>query len=205
MILQDVVDLARYSEAASTAIKDNIPAIILFLNAGMLELHKKFAIKTNEHVITLVEGTTLYNLPDDFLYAIEAYGEAEVGHTGPAPEIPINDEDEPTSIFFPNHKQVQIPLVDDGAFISIIYGAKPTRYTEDDLGDELDLPEALIEPLLHYIGYKAHLGIKSGAQDVNNAHYARFQASCDNALDLGVAQPIDSYRMIHRLANRNFV
>lgn len=206
MIVQDVVDLAKYSEAAGTAIKDNKEAIVLFLNAGMLELHKRFLLKTKEHIVALQTGVTLYDLPLDFLYAVEAYGDvSETTMDGFLPHIPINDEDEPFSIFFPNHKQVQIPLVEAGDYVSIIYAAKPVSYTVDDLGEELDLPDTLIEPLLHYIGYKAHLGIRSGPQDTTNTHYIRFDNSCKQARELGVAHSIDSWRMTHRLYNRGFV
>lgn len=204
MIIQDVIDLAKYSELSGSSLKDNNDAILLFINAGMLELHKRFQLKTNEHIVNLQEGVTLYSLPEDFLYAIEAFGEVREGYSG-LPHLPINDEDEPYSIFFPNHKEVQVPLVEYGASISIIYGAKPIRYDIDDLAEELDLPETLIEALLHYIGYKAHLGIKGDAQSENNAHYIRFDRSCKKARELGVAHPIDSWRMVDRLNSRGFV
>jgi hypothetical protein len=204
MIIQDVLDLAKFSELSSVAIKDNTVALLLFVNAGMLELHKRFPLKTEEHVIVLEEGVTLYTMPTNFLYATSAWGEPGVSTLGEAVPLPINDEDEPTSIFFPNYKQVQIPLTTEGSRISIIYGAKPVKYVEADLAQELDLPETLIDPLIHYMGYKAHSGIKGDSQSENNAHYFRFEKSCAKARELGVAYPIDSWRMIDRLGTRGF-
>jgi len=199
-----VVDAARYSELASVATKDNTDAILSFLNLGMLELYKRFPLNTQEHIVELVEGTTLYDLPENFMYALSAYGEPLEASMGEVVDVPINDEDEPYSIFFPNHKQVQIPLVANGAYISIIYIAKPASYTAADLQEELDLPETLIDCLLHYVGYKAHLGIRGDGQSENNAHFARFERSCQKARELGVAHPIDSWRMIDRLNDRGF-
>jgi len=205
MIIQDVVDLAKYSEVSSTAIKDNTDAILLFMNAGMLELYKRFPIKVEEHVIALVEGTTLYTLPTNFMYPLSAHGEVPENEINVMVELPINEEDDLLSVFFPNHTQVQIPAVEDGAIVSILYVPKPVRYTVSDVALELDLPETLIEPLLHYIGYKAHLGIRSDAQTETNAHYVRFDASCKKARELGVAYPQDSLGMVGRLSRRGFV
>jgi len=205
VIIQDVLDLAKYSELSGVAIKDNTPAIVLFMNAAMLELHKRFPLKVEEHVIPLIEGTTTYTLPTNFLYPLEAYGEvSEATPYAMPPRIPINEEADISSIFFPNHTQVQVPLSNDGAFISLVYAAKPPRYDENDVALELDLPETLIEPLMQYMGYKAHSGISSGVQDENNVHYQRFDRSCKKARELGVAYPLDSWSMTNRLLDRGF-
>lgn len=204
MLVQDVVDTARYSELNAVSVKDNTAAIIAFLNLGMLELYKRFPISIKEHLVNLVDGQLFYDLPTDCMYTLSVYGEVAETGLGDVEELPVNDVDEPLSVFFPNHKQVQVPAATEGSYISIIYVAKPTIYTVDDLDSELDLPETLIEPLLHYIGYKAHLGVRSDAQSENNAHYIRFDRSCHKARELGVAFPADSWRMIDRLSSRGF-
>ena len=204
MVLQDVINLARSSELNSIAVKEDTPAIVSFLNMGMIELYKRFALKTEEHIVALQEGETFYDLPTDFMYAIGAYKEVEIGSIRRDEDVPINDEDEPYSIFFPNHKQVQIPDVIDGAYISIIYVAKPERYSADALDVEIDLPEVLIDCLLHYIGYRGYLGVRSDGQSENNVHYARFERSVMKAKELGVCPSTDSYRMIDRLSDRGF-
>lgn len=205
MILQHVIDLARYSEVAGTSIKDNTAAIILFINAGMLELYKRFPVNTKEHIIPLVDGTTTYALPSDFMYVLSAFEELPEGSETIASEIPINDEHDPKSIFLPNHTEVQVPLVADNSYISLIYIPKPPSYTEADLNTEIDIPETLIDCLLHYVGYKAYLGIRSDGQSENNAHYLRFERSCDRARELGVSHPLDSLQAPRKLADRGFV
>ena len=205
MLVQDVIDLASFSELSSTAIKDNTPVILLFLNAAMLELHKRFPLKIEEQVLVLVEGVTTYPVNSDFLYVLDAYG--EVSEDNPnvlAPKVPINEENDPRSIFFPNHREVLVPLTTNGAIISLVYAAKPPRYTEVDLATELDLPDTLIEPLLQYMAYKAHAGITAGIQDEHNTHYRRFDSSCRKARELGVAYPLDSWCMPDRLFYRGF-
>lgn len=211
MLLQDVINLARYSEIAGTAIKDNDEAIILFINSGMLELYKRFPLMTNEHIVNLSEGVTLYDLPADYMYALSAWGEVEEPNAieGEVQELPINDSDNPKSVFFPNHKQIQIPfvstLVSSSSYISLIYVAKPPQYTINDVGEDIDISDTLIDCILHYVGYKAHLGIRSDGQSENNSHFMRFERSCEKARELGVAYPIDSWRMVDRLGTRGFV
>ena len=208
MIVQDIISLARHSELSNTALKidngDNTSAILSFINMGMIELYKRFALKTEELVVDLQEGQTIYSLPSNFMYAMSAYKEVSEYSEDREEEIPINDEDEPDSIFFPNHTQVQIPSVIDGAFISIIYVAKPETVTVSTITQELDLPDVLVECLLHYIGYRGHLGIRGDGQSENNAHFGRFERSVMKAKELGVTPSTDSYRMIDRLSNRGF-
>lgn len=204
MIVQDIINAARYSEVGNTAIKDNTDAILTFMNLGLLELHKRFPLRVEQTVLTLSNTTTTFNLPSTFMYPLAAYGEDKDGNIDMEHVLPINDESNPESIFFSTFKQVQVPDTLDGSSAVIVFAAKPDRYTADDLNIELDLPETLIEPLLHYIGYKAQLGIRGDAQAENNAHWLRFDRSCKQAQDLGVAYPMDSWKMATRIYDRGF-
>lgn len=204
MIVQDIINAARYSELGNTAIKDNTDAILTFMNLGLLELHKRFPLRVEQTVLTLSNTTTTFNLPSTFMYPLAAYGEDKDGNIDMEHVLPINDESNPESIFFSTFKQVQVPDTLDGSSAVIVFAAKPDRYTADDLNIELDLPETLIEPLLHYIGYKAQLGIRGDAQAETNAHWLRFDRSCKQAQDLGVAYPMDSWKMATRIYNRGF-
>jgi hypothetical protein len=206
MKVQEVVDIARYSELASVAVKDNTAAIVSFLNLGMVELYTRFPIKTEEHLVELQENTTMYEMPADFMYALSAYGEVpeDAPKTDTLRPVPINEEDDPYSIFFPDWNTVQIPAVANGSYISIIYVAKPATITPDNLDVELELPDTLIDALVSYIGYRAHMGIRGDGQSDNNAHWQRFDRNCKKARELGVAFPVDSLRMSERITDRGF-
>lgn len=205
MLLQDLLDTARYSELHGTSIKDNDKAIISFLNLGMLELYKRFPLSQNEYTIQLGATTASYGLPDNFMYSLEVYDNAVVDGEGKPVPLPINDGSQETSVYFPSHKVVQVPAYEGRTQVSVIYVGKPESYTIDDLTSEVDIPETLIECLMHFIGYKAHLSVKGDAQSENNAHWARFERSCKQALELGVAFPADSWRMGNRIIDRGFV
>lgn len=207
MIIQDVVNSAKYSELSGVAVKDNIPAIVAFINLGMLEIYKRFPIKVEEHVINLISGTVYYEMPENFMYCIEAFGEQKENSTC-SNEISINDEEDLESIFFNDWNTVQVPFSVTGAYVSVIYVAKPTPITVTQAEDgvtTLDIPDTLIDVLLSYVGYRGHMGVKSDSQSENNAHWVRFERSCEKAIELGVAFPSDSSSMSGRITDRGFV
>lgn len=207
MIIKHVVTLAKYSELAGVAVKNDIDAIVAFMNLGMIELYKRFNIKVEEHVINLSEDSVYYEMPSNFMYAIEAYGETDRSEDNAQNPIGINDEDDPSSIFFTDWNTVQVPFSVSGGYISINYAAKPENITSEQAEDgvsELQLPDVLMECLLSYIGFRGYLGVKSDAQSENNAHWARFERSCKKVIELGLANPADSMSMSSRISERGF-
>jgi hypothetical protein len=208
MNINDVVTLAKYSELSGVAVKNDLAAIVAFINLGLIEIHKRFPIKVKEHMVHLANNVTLYEMPDDLMYALSAFDEVDENAEGEPNTIPINDEDDEKSIFFNDWNSVQVPSPISGAHISIIYVAKPETITLADAEEgtvEVDLPDVLIDALLSYIGYRAHMGITGNVQGENNAHWARFERSCNKARELGVAFPADSMNMTERLSGRGFV
>ncbi len=205
MLVEDVIHLARYSELGSGAIKDNTPAIVSFINLGMIELYKRFALNRLEIVVPIEVGKTLYTLPDDFMYATSAFHTVEENGELKNKVVSINDEQKEKSVFFPSYNKVQIPSDLDTTEITIIYVNKPPKYTIENLQDTIALPEVLVESLLHYLGYKAHLGIRSDGQSENNSHYQRFERSVNKAKQLGVVSSTDYYRETNRIFIKGFV
>ena len=209
MTVQDFITLVRYSELNNIAVGTNTDAVIAFINLGLIEIYTRFPIKVEEHIVNLSEGVTDYSMPTNFMYAINAYGEARAEYPDELVRLPINEEDDPYSIFFPDWKSVQIPLVANGSSISIIYAATPTTITNtvENLAAELDIPDTLIDALASYVGYRGHLSVRGDGQSENNAHWVRFDRNCSKARELGVAYPYDadSFWSSSRLFNRGFV
>lgn len=209
MLIQDIVAAAKHSELSSLAVRDDTATLIAFLNLGMLELYKRFPLKVKEHVIEMKTGYSLYYLPTDFMYYLSAYTKVTDPVNGPV-ALKVNDEGADDSVFIPNHTQIQIPAVavtdvyGNMDNVSLIYVCKPLKYTVDDMGTEIDLPDTLVEPLLHYMGYRGHLGVRGDANAETNAHYIRFERSCKAAKDLGVGFSMTSFNMMERITDRGF-
>ena len=50
---------------------------------------------------------------------------------------------------------------------------------------DVALPTVLLEPLLHYIGYRAHGAVNGSIQAENSTHYTRYEAACNKVLEMG--------------------
>lgn len=125
---------------------------------------------------------------DDILNLVSAYDEV-----GP---IPINDDTTNAGIYTMSYDTIQVPVTETGAFISIIYKKTPKSIaTTLDSGlfatTDVKIPRGLLEPMLHYIGYRAHGSLDGNIQAENNTHLMRFENACKEAEALGVV-PLDN-------------
>lgn len=204
MKLQDVVDLANAGELSNLGTTEDVQTTLGYINLGMLELYKRFTLDIKEHVIELEDGVEIYTMPSDFMWVVSAYGEVDETSVDIVNLLPLNVEDDPLSINTVSWNKLQIPLVVSGAYISVIYVASPKLVTESDLIEELELPPQLIEALLHYVGYRAHMSMDGNVQAENNTHYQRFEAACVRAKADGVLTA-DDMDMSARFSERGFV
>lgn len=208
MIIQDVINIAKYSELGNLAIKDNTEAVVSFINLGLIELYTRFPIKTEEYAVSLVSDQTDYTVPTDFMYATKAEGDID-GNTDPYTEIPINDTNNELSITFPHWKLLKVPVElqteKSVTEVTLTYVSKPSIITSTSLRDDIELPDTLIDALISYIGYRAHVGVRGDQQAEGSTHWQRFERNCKKARDLGVAFPINKLDMSERVSTRGFV
>lgn len=147
---------------------------------------------------------------DDVMTIVEAFDEK-----GP---IPINDEDNDYSIHTVAYNMLQVPVTATGNFISIVYKKAPKYVSrleelegggaeeEDVITDlinggtadtvfgqyaNINIPKALLEPLLHYVGYRAHGSLNGSIEAENNTHLMRFEKACDDVRKLSLV-PLDN-------------
>ena len=203
MTVQEVIDMAKYGELSNISVKDDVDAVLSYLNLGMLELYKRFPLRVEEYLLELVEGQIVYTMPDGFMWIVSAYGEVPEDDQRDFLVLPINKEDDPMSINTVGWNQVQIPVVSDGAYIAVMYVAAPTTYTASELSDTIEIPPQMVEALLQYIAYKAYSGVTSGDQE-DMSLYQKFEASCDKILTKGMFNQDDLY-MDDRITTKGFV
>ena len=216
MTANEVITLAQGGvlRQLSTSIKDNTALLTGYINLGMIELYKRFVLKTDEAIVTLQDGKTVYSLDGtdsdvdmagEFMYLIAAYGDSsEDDYSTDDLILPINSEDDLYSINTISYNQVQIPLITAGAYVSLIYGSKPTKVTSLTLDNELDIPDQLVKPLLEYIGYEAHASMNDNTNTESNVHYQRFEAACNIVRQYGVGIAPDDIDMRSRIDKRCF-
>jgi len=205
MKLQDIIDLAKGGELKQLSLKEDNVDVIGFVNLGIIELYKRFNLRTEEYIIELQNNVTIYTMPTDFMHIIAAYDEVPAGVDNLIVPIPVNMENDPFSISTVSYNQVQVPVTTNGAYISIIYAVRPAYLTVLDLDSELPIPDSLVEALLHYVGYRGHGSVDGNIQTENNTHYQRFERSCVKAEKLGVVIAHDGLDMTLRFKDRGFV
>ena len=208
MTVQDIMTIAKYGELKQLPVARDDIAVISFINLGLIELYKRFILKTEEVVIHLgVTNTvddnykmisdTIYELPDDCMYIVAVYEEDGT-------EAAINEEEDLLSINTIAWNRIQVPLATYEANISVIYVASPIWLSADNLAEQLPLPQQLTEALLHYIGYRAHGSFDGLINAENNTHYQRFERSCNKAKEDGLITA-DGISSTKRLDKKGFV
>lgn len=204
MTVRQIVDMAKVGELNGLPVASKEDVIVGYLNLGILELHKRFQLKLEETIITLVDGVDIYSMPSDFMWLVAAYGEVDIRSTETVNELPVNEEDNPLSINTVGWNKIQVPVAVDGAYISIIYVASPVVYDIDHLDVVVDIPPQMIEALLAYIGYRANAAIDTGVQTEDSVYYMRFEHSCDKLREYSMFNSDDMF-MSKRLSTRGFV
>ena len=206
MKLSQVLQQARTGELDTISKKAKPDETIVgYINLALIVLYARFQLATEEAIIHLRPDITktVYTLgsgdldvsvagqrmaDDEFMSIVAAYNEDGT-------EIKVNDEKDPYSIMTVSYNQVQIPLLKNNSYVSIIYRKNPPfiKFTENQDASLINvpIPVQLLEALLHYVGYRAHGAMNGSVSAENNTHLMRFEAACRRAEELGVLTPDD--------------
>jgi len=203
-----IISQARNGELKSLSAKDKTDEVIVdYVNIGLIALYNRFMLKSVEVIVALqdlkmtykLDGTdndvTVNGLPVEegtLIKLLGAFNEAGA--------VSINNEYDEYSVFTPSYDSIQVPFAISGDYLSLVYKVFPdlVSYNDDGNGNAEDtdvrLPLTLLEPLLHYIGYRAHGSLDGNINAESNTHLMRFEASCKRVEELGVV-PTDSVEM----------
>jgi len=184
MTVNDIVTQLKYGELRSIAAKDDMDAILTYINLALIALYSRFSLKVSEQLIPMQDNITEYLLNEDAMTIRAIYDEN-------GDEFALDDETSLFSIMQVDFETIQVPNPLTGATLSVIYLPAPTTLTyidETSLTSRVPLPSQLLEPLLHYVGYRAHGSMNGDIKAENNTHYMRYEASCKRIEDLGVVR-----------------
>jgi hypothetical protein len=204
MLVQDVVNMAKEGELSTLGIKDDDSRTLGYMNLGMIELYKRFPLKTEEYLFERTIGTEFYTMPSNLMWIQTAHGTVMVDGKLSLSRLAINEENNTLSVNTVSWNKIQVSSGVAAGDISLVYIASPDTYTVADLGKVIDLPTQLVEALLNYIGYRAHGALDGKINTENNTHYQRFEASCRRVELHGMFTP-DDLDTSNRLSNRGFV
>ena len=194
MLISQVIELARGGEIKNLSDDSFDDATILgYVNLGLIELYKRFSLRTEEAIVTMRDSKVIYTLDDsdvdvdidlthELMLILEAYDESGAF-------LNINVENDELGILTPSYDTIQVPNPAEGEKLGILYLAGPDWVT--DINSKLKAPVSLLEALLHYIGYRAHGSVDGNIDAENNTHYKRFEASVARAKTLGLVTADD--------------
>lgn len=200
MKLTQVIKLARNGELASLSKASKTDEkIIGYVNRALIALYNRFQLKTEEAFVTLVDNVHLYTLDDTdtnvtvngspmdgskLVQIVEVWDEAG--------KLPLNDDNDPFSVFTPSYDQIEVSKAEDGNYLSVIYRASHDWIDYVDSGDgtaqeaEVRIPRPLLEALLMYVAYKAYDALDD-AQTVKAEKYlARYREQLQEVEDEGL-------------------
>jgi hypothetical protein len=212
MTVADLIEYAKYGELAQLGavvqLKSNDPIeivdaekqILSYINLGLIELYKRFNLKTDELVVVMEAAKTIYTITEPtFNNVYMVYDENGDYYS-------LNEEEDPLSILTPSYNTLQVPNPVAGEALYVLYNASPTKLVwVDDLSTlTVEIPPMMLEALLHYIGYRAHGSINGNVDGENNTHYIRFESSCNKIKELGA---LSDDALIHEgiLESKGFV
>lgn len=167
----ELSSLSLANEGDGTITDAGKERIIRFANEGLLKLYTSFILKQNDVVIELVDWITNYHLLKKFaqsqadtstqtvLYIKDLWREPfaedvirvlEV-FTSFGIQLPLDDDDNPHSVFTPQGNVLQVPRPRNGMALSIMYQAKHPVLTLDNPSQEIELPDVLVPALRAWI------------------------------------------------------
>lgn len=200
MRLKRIIANARNRELKNLSPKDKTDEVIVnYINIALVELYSIFQLRTDELVLNLKTGKTVYKLdgtdPDvykegvlyrsnDFMTVVNAYDENG--------EISINNNNDSLSVFTVAYNKIQVPYATTGEHIALVYRTAPTEvvYVDDGSGNavdaEVELPIHMMEALLSHIGYSAYSSIDADQEIETDKHMKRFDRACQRLESYGL-------------------
>lgn len=192
MRLKTIITNVRNRELKNLSPKDKTDEVIVsYINIALMELYSIFQLRTDELVLNLKTGKTVYKLdgtdPDVYRDGIVYTGNdlmAVVNAFDENGEISINNGNDSLSIFTVAYNKIQVPYAATGEHIALVYRAAPTEveYIDDGNGNavdtEVELPGHMMEALLSHIGYSAYSSIDTAQEAETDKHMQRFDRAC---------------------------
>lgn len=101
--------------------------------------------------------------------------------------VPLNDAENPNSVFTPRPDTIQIPSPVTGRLLGIVYQAK--HPVVNGLGDLIDIPGSMLEALKAYIAYLTYSGINTQESTAKaTEHLTIYEALCGEATQMSLVE-----------------
>ena len=191
-----------------TIVAEKRPHVTNYTNEGLLALCSRFILIERDMLIEMREAKTNYHLlrryamsqygeenpPDrfDLPYIIDTVGEPFQEdvikilsvYNSFGMKIPLNDLDNPMSVFSPQSTVLQIPYPIAGQAVTLEYLARHKTMSHCDCDEQIELPEVLHRALRAYIASKVFMHMNTQENTAKGQeHMLNFETLCQDVID----------------------
>ena len=181
MRLQEIIHIAKITELKQIVVGEDEDQVIGLLNLALIEVYGRLNLIQEEQIIHVLNGVSRYSLQENILRMISVFSQD-------GEEIPVNDPNDPRSIYHPTPFELHVP--EPAVFnaesiykkpltrLSILMSTTPPYVTKENV-DSLDLivPTWALEAILSYMAYRAFLSMNGDQQSEAGSQAARYEKS----------------------------
>lgn len=206
----ELSNLAVGGEGSGAVTEAMKPRLINYANEGLLRLHSKFMLRENVVFVRQVPNLTYYYLmlryavsrsalpadpecpapphfyivdteaepfQEDVIKVLSVFNQEGI-------ELPLNDSEDPRSIFTPQPNLLQVPAPVAEQMLAVSYQARHPIIVGETECQEIDLPFSLEGALTAYIAYKvfSHMNGQDNAAKASE-HLSMYDMICGEVTD----------------------
>lgn len=195
----ELSNLSMSNEGNGTIKDEAKPRIINYANEALLRLYTRFVLRERDVLIKMYKHITNYHLLPRFAVVAGAEMNLEpIRYIRDLPlepfeqqvlmilavydsnghKLPLNDENQPHSLFTPQTNVLQVPLPQDGAMLNVAYQCTHKVLTIDK-DDPIFVPDTLMGAFTAYIAYKvfSHMNTQESTAKAQE-HMAVYDGIC---------------------------
>lgn len=230
MLLEDLYQRLSYgelnnlslaAEGSGAILEAAQPRIVMYANEAMIRLYTTFILRTNSVILTPLDHVTNYHLKkrfafsqraesdEDFLYIQDLDDEPFTEDVikvlevfdGAGQAVPLNDAEQPNSVFTPQALMLQVPTAWNGQVLSLLYQASHPILDVSDPHSIIDLPEVLHGALTAFIAHKVYSHMNTAESSAKaGEHMNTFMGICTDVVekDLVATSILQSNSRFHK-------
>lgn len=184
------------------------PQIVSYTNEALLALHSEFVLKEKDMLIEMREGVTNYHLLKR--YAWSQYSEENPPDRWNMPyvmdmiaepfeedvikilavynsfgqKLPLNDIENPMSVFNPQSNVLQVPFPIPGQSLSLEYQAKHSQLDHCRCDEDIQIPDVLWRALKAYVASKVFMHMNTQENTAKGQeHMIIYDMICQEVVD----------------------
>ncbi len=197
MMVSELTTTLQAGELKKLFLKSSEPDVLGFINAGIMDLYKKFPLWRDNITITPVTGVKDYLFDG---YDTNVPITLDLGRLMLIGEVTATDLDDNVFTFIPTsstkpqtfstpiYNILRINSLYETYTLDVDVRLAPLPLTKPK--DDIPLPPQLIELLSLYIAYKAHNSVSADLKGENNSYYVRYNSEVREMIDSG-QYPLD--------------